>query len=386
MPDERPARHGDDDRAYMRRALDLARRGWGQTAPNPMVGAVVVRDGAVVGEGFHARFGEAHAEVVALAAAGERAQGATLYVTLEPCAHHGKTPPCADAVIAAGVRRLVVAAEDPNPEAAGGAAKLRDAGIAVEIGLEAEAARELNAPFFHAFASNRPWLILKLATSLDGAIADASRTRGSSGNWLTGDESRREVHRMRAGVDAIAVGVGTVLADDPALTVRDAPAPRVPPRRVIFDSELRTPLGAGVVRGARIVQTTIVARRAAPDRRDAMAAAGVDVRFYETLEAALRGLAADGVRAMLVEGGARLAASLLKQGMVDRLVIFQAPVVLGADALNPFAYLSSSAAAALGHLRVIERATLGSDLKTTFALGVALCSQDSSTTSERSSG
>ena len=381
-----PNEPSDADRAYMRRALDLARRGWGQTAPNPMVGAVVVRDDAVVGEGFHARFGDAHAEVLALAAAGVQAQGATLYVTLEPCVHHGKTPPCADAVIAAGVRRVVIATEDPNPEAAGGAAKLRQAGLAVEIGLEAEAACELNAPFFHAFASKRPWIVLKLATSLDGAIADASRTRGTAGNWLTGEESRRDVHRMRAGVDAIAVGVGTVLADDPLLSVRDAPAPRVPPRRVIFDSELRTPLGAGVVRGARIVPTTIIARRAAPDRRDAMAAAGVDVRVYETLEAALRGLAGDGIRAMLVEGGARLAASLLEQGMVDRLVIFQAPVVLGADALNPFAHLSSSAAAALGHLRVIERVTLGSDLKTTFALGAALCLQDSSTTSARSSG
>ena len=368
----------------MRRALDLARRGWGQTAPNPMVGAVVVRDGEVVGEGFHARYGEAHAEVVALAAAGERARGATLYVTLEPCAHHGKTPPCADAVIAAGVRRVVIATSDPNPEAAGGATRLRQAGITVEIGLGADAARELNAPFFHAFASKQPWIILKLATSLDGAIADASRARGSSGNWLTGDESRRDVHRMRAGVDAVAVGIGTVLADDPMLTVRDAPAPRVPPRRVIFDSELRTPLGAGVVRGARIVPTTIIARRAAPDRRDAMAQAGVDVRVYETMEGALLGLAADGIRAILVEGGARLAASLLEQGMVDRLVIFQAPVVLGAGALNPFASLSSSAAAALGHLRVIERVTLGSDLKTTFALGAASCSQDSSTTSERS--
>ena len=381
-----PNELSDADRVYMRRALDLARRGWGQTAPNPMVGAVVVRDGDVVGEGFHARFGEAHAEVVALAAAGERARGATLYVTLEPCAHHGKTPPCVDAVIAAGVNRVIIAAADPNPEAAGGAEKLSRAGIAVEIGLEAAAAGELNAPFFHAFASDRPWIILKLATSLDGGIANASRTRGSGGNWLTGDESRREVHRMRAGVDAIAVGVGTVLADDPMLTVRDAPAPRVPPRRVIFDSDLRTPLGAGVVRGARLVPTTIVARRAAADRREVMAAAGVDVRVYETLEAALRGLAADGIRAMLVEGGARLAASLLEQGMVDRLVIFQAPVVLGADALNPFAHLSSSAAAALGHLPVIERVTLGSDLKTTFALGAASCSQDSSTTSERSTG
>jgi diaminohydroxyphosphoribosylaminopyrimidine deaminase/5-amino-6-(5-phosphoribosylamino)uracil reductase len=386
MRDERPAPHGDEDRAYMRRALDLARRGWGQTAPNPMVGAVLVRDGTVVGEGFHARFGHDHAEIAALKQAGDDARDATLFVTLEPCTHHGKTPPCADAVIAAGVRRVVIASEDPNPEAAGGAAKLRKAGIAVEVGVEADAARELNAPFFHAFASDRPWIILKLATSLDGAIANASRTRGSGGNWLTGDESRRDVHRMRAGVDAVAVGVGTVLADDPMLTVRDAPAPRVPPRRVIFDSELRTPHGANVVRGARLVPTTIIARRASPDRREAMAAAGVDVRVYETLEAALHGLAADGVRSMLVEGGARLAASLLEQAMVDRLVIFQAPIVLGADALNAFAHLSSAAAAALGHLRVIERVTLGSDLKTTFALGVAQCSQDSSTTSARSNG
>ena len=384
MPDERPAQHGDEDRAYLRRALDLARRGWGQTAPNPMVGAVVVRDGTIVGEGFHARFGYDHAEIVALKQAGERAKGATLFVTLEPCAHHGKTPPCADALIAAGVRRVVIASEDPNPEAAGGAARLREAGIVVEVGLESETARELNASFFHAFASDRPFVILKLATSLDGAIANAARTRGSGGNWLTGAESRREVHRMRAGVDAVAVGVGTVLADDPMLTVRDAPSPRVPPRRVIFDSELRTPLDAAVVRGARDVPTTIIARRPTADRREAMAAAGVDVRVYETLEAALRGLAAGGVRALLVEGGARLAASLLEQAMVDRLVIFQAPVVLGADALNAFAHLSSTAAAALGHLRVIERVTLGSDLKTTFALGAAQCSQDSSTTSARS--
>ena len=370
----------------MRRALDLARRGWGQTAPNPMVGAVVVDGGVVIGEGFHARFGETHAEVAALEQAGERARGGTLYVSLEPCAHQGKTPPCANAVIAAGVRRVVIATEDPNPEAAGGATILRRAGITVDVGIEDDAARELNAPFFHRYLSDRPWMILKLAMSLDGALADASRTRGSGGNWLTGDESRREVHRMRAGVDAVAVGVGTVLADDPMLTVREAPAPRVAPRRVIFDSELRTPLGAGVIRGARIVPTTVVARRPDKDRREAMAAAGVDVRVHETLAAALRGLAADGIRAMLVEGGARLAASLLEQGMVDRLVIFQAPVVLGAGALNAFAHLSSSAAAALGHLRVIERVTLGNDLKTTFALGATSCSQDSSTTSERSNG
>ena len=369
MPDERPSQQREDDRAYMRRALDLAHRGWGQTAPNPMVGAVVVRDGVIVGEGFHARFGDEHAEVAALRAAGERARGATLYVTLEPCTHYGKTPPCSDALIAAGIARVVVATDDPNPEAAGGGGRLRAAGVAVESGVERDAARELNASFFHAFTSDRPWIIVKLATSLDGAISDASHKRGTAGNWLTGPEARREVHRMRAGVDAVAVGLGTVVADDPMLTVRDVAQPRIPPRRVIFDSELRTPLGAAVVRDARVVPTTIVARHAAPERRDAMAAAGVEVRVYETLQSALRGLAADGVRAMLVEGGARFAASLIEQGAVDRLVIFQAPVVLGAGALNAFAHVSSAAAASLGRLRVLDRVTLGDDVKTTYALG-----------------
>jgi diaminohydroxyphosphoribosylaminopyrimidine deaminase/5-amino-6-(5-phosphoribosylamino)uracil reductase len=367
MPNERPAQQREDDRAYMRRALDLARRGWGQTAPNPMVGAVVVRDGDVVGEGFHARFGDEHAEVAALRAAGERAHGATLYVTLEPCAHHGKTPPCADATIAAGIARVVAATEDPNPLAAGGAGRLRGAGIDVEIGLEADAARELNAPFFNR--RDRPWVILKLATSVDGAIADAARERGAARRWLTGPEARKDVHRMRAGVDAIAVGVGTVLTDDPLLTVRDAPSPRVPPRRIVFDSELRTPLGAAVVRGARLAPTTIVARHIIHARHDALTKAGVDVRVHETLSDALAAFGKDGIRALLVEGGARLAASLLEQGMVDRLVIFQAPVVLGEGALNAFAHVSSTTAASLDRLRVVERVAFGDDLNTTYAFG-----------------
>ena len=359
----------DADRAYMRGALDLAQRGWGQTAPNPMVGAVVVRDGAVVGEGFHARYGDDHAEVVALRAAGERARGATLYVTLEPCAHHGKTPPCSDAVIAAGVSRVVVATPDPNPEAAGGAERLRARGIRVDVGVEENEARELNAAFFHAHASDRPWVVLKLATSLDGAIADATRARGSGGDWLTGPDARREVHRMRAGVDAIAVGVGTVLADDPMLTVRDVPPPRIPPRRIVFDSELRTPLGAAVVRGARVAPTTIVARHADHARRAALEAQGVRVEVHETLHDALRTLKAAEIRSLLVEGGARFAGSLLEQGLVDRLVIFQAPVVLGAGALNAFAHVSPTAAASLGRLRIIERVQFGDDVKTTYAFG-----------------
>jgi diaminohydroxyphosphoribosylaminopyrimidine deaminase/5-amino-6-(5-phosphoribosylamino)uracil reductase len=369
MPDERPAQQREEDRAYMRRALDLARRGWGQTAPNPMVGAVVVREGEIIGEGFHGRYGEDHAEVIAIRHAGERARGATLYVTLEPCTHYGKTPPCSDAVIAAGLTRVVIAAIDPNPEATGGAERLRAKGIRVDVGIEDAAARELNAPFFHAYASDRPWIVLKLATSIDGAIADAVRKRGSAGNWLTGPEARREVHRMRSGVDAIAVGVGTVLADDPMLTVRDVPMPRVPPRRVIFDSELRTPLGAAVVRGARLVPTIIVARHAEPDRREALDALGVEVEVRESLRDALAALAKHGIRSILVEGGARLAGSFIEQGMVDRLAIFQAPVVLGAGALNAFAHVSTAAATSLARLRIIERAQFGDDVKTTYAFG-----------------
>ena len=228
-----PAAPSGLDERFMQRALALAARGWGQTAPNPMVGAVIVAKDQIVGEGFHERFGEAHAEVNALRQAGERARGATMYVTLEPCAHHGKTPPCADAIIAAGLSRVVIAASDPSRVARGGAERLRAAGIRVDIGVEQSAAIELNASFFHAQESDRPWTTLKLALSADGAIADPSGVH----RWITGAESRREVHRLRANADGIAVGIGTVIADDPELTVRDVPAPRVTPRRIVFDHE-----------------------------------------------------------------------------------------------------------------------------------------------------
>jgi diaminohydroxyphosphoribosylaminopyrimidine deaminase/5-amino-6-(5-phosphoribosylamino)uracil reductase len=207
MTDGEPPAVDARDSAFMRRALDLAARGWGQTAPNPMVGAVVVRDGVVVGEGYHARYGGDHAEIAALRAAGGLARGATVYVSLEPCAHHGKTPPCADALIAAGVARVVAAADDPNAKAGGGADRLRAAGVDVDVGVEEDAARELNAPFFHAFASaDRPWVIVKLALSVDGAIADARRSAG----WLTGPEARREAHALRARHDAVWRDPGAV--------------------------------------------------------------------------------------------------------------------------------------------------------------------------------
>lgn len=348
----------------MRRALDLARLGWGQVAPNPLVGAVVVRDGAIVGEGYHARYGAAHAEPVALAAAGERARGATVYVTLEPCAHHGKTPPCADALVAAGVGRVVAATADPNPTAQGGAAKLRAAGIACDLGVLEREARELNAPFFHAFAADRPWVTLKLALSLDAAIADP----GGRPRWLTGAESRAAVHRMRAGADATAVGIGTALADDPALTVRDAPAPRVAPLRVVLDRGARLPLASTLVRTARDVPTLVIADAPDETRVAALQRAGVDVARAATLADALRVLRARGVRSLLVEAGAGLTASFLGERLADRMVIFHAPVVVGAGALTAFGGITPPAAAALPRATLVAVERLGDDVMSTYAL------------------
>ncbi|MBA3559432.1 MAG: bifunctional diaminohydroxyphosphoribosylaminopyrimidine deaminase/5-amino-6-(5-phosphoribosylamino)uracil reductase RibD [Gemmatimonadaceae bacterium] len=351
------------DGAFMRRALELARLGWGQTAPNPMVGAVVVRDGEIVGEGYHARFGGDHAEVAALSAAGERARGATTFVTLEPCAHTGKTPPCTDALIAAGVARVVCATRDPNPEAAGGLARLAERGITVLDGVEEEAARELNAPFFHALHSERPWITLKLALSLDGAIADA---HGNS-RWITGEASRREVHHLRAGHDAIAVGVGTAIADDPSLTVRDAPAPRVPPRRIVFDRHARLSLTSALASTARSTPTIVIVASVSPSRASELEKAGIMVLRAVSLAEALRELRRIQVRSIFVEGGARLAGALLDTTLVDRLVIFQAPVILGAGAIGAFARTSGSSLATASRFRIVEQRTIGGDAMTVYA-------------------
>ena len=344
----------------MRRSLALARRGWGQTAPNPMVGAVVVRDGAIVGEGFHARFGEAHAEVRALEAAGDRARGATVLVSLEPCNHQGKTPPCADALIAAGVRRVLAATRDPGATSGGGAERLRAAGIEVEFGLEEDEARELNAPFFYAATGVcRPWVTLKLAVSIDGAIPGAS----GAPRWLTGQASRRHVHRLRAQADAIAVGIGTVLADDPALTVRHGRRPRVAPLRVVLDRALRMPFASTLAKTARRVPTLVLTETADPERVAALQAKGVLVERAEGLRGALELLHARGVRSLFVEGGATLAAALLAAGPVDRLIIFQAPVLLGPGALSPW-----QGTPAMERLRVVERREFGEDVMTVYAV------------------
>jgi diaminohydroxyphosphoribosylaminopyrimidine deaminase/5-amino-6-(5-phosphoribosylamino)uracil reductase len=358
--DERAAT--PDDGAWMRRALALAERGWGQTAPNPMVGAVVVRDGVAVGEGWHTRFGEPHAEVEALRSAGERARGATLYVTLEPCNHHGKTPPCTDAVLVAGVRRVVAAVADPSPVARGGADRLREEGVDVQVGVEESAARELNAPFFHALSSDRPFVRLKLALSLDGAVADQTRRPG----WLTGDDARAEVHRLRAGSDAVAVGIGTALADDPLLTVRGFGPPRVPPLRVVFDTSARLPLSSKLVRSAREAPVLVLCWAPDPTHAAALEHAGVELLHAASLPHALRALRARGVRSLLVEGGAGLASAFLQEALVDRLIIFRAPIVLGSGALNAFGGMPASTIDTAARWTIVDARRMGDDEMTVY--------------------
>ena len=352
------------DRRYMRRALALALRGRGTTAPNPMVGAVVVNEARIVGEGFTQPFGGAHAEVQALRAAGEWARGATVYASLEPCANHGRTPPCTSALIAAGVARVVYAAADPNPAMRGGADVLRSAGIEVVGGIDELSARDQNPAFFHRFSSDRPFLTLKLARSLDGAIADERRVAG----WLTGAAARREVHRQRADHAAIAVGVGTVVADDPQLTVRGVIQPRVAPTRVVFDRTARIPLGSALVRSARETPVIVMAESVAQARRDALADAGVRLMVATGLPAQLRVLRESGLDSVYVEGGAALADALLTDRLVDWLVIFTAPVQLGADAVRPLVSGPPVPVEQAARHRLVAHRRMGDDLMAIYDL------------------
>lgn len=346
------------DAAYLRRAIELARNGWGQTAPNPMVGAVLVRDGEVVGEGFHARLGDEHAEARALQQAGARASGATLYVTLEPCNHYGKTPPCTRAIVSAGVKRVVIGVRDPNPVAAGGVEFLEKHGVTVATGVEAEKAAELIAPFLHAARSDRPFVTLKLALSREGAISDGRRTR----KWLAGNESRDEVHRLRAGADAIAVGVGTVVADDPALTVRGKITPRLTPTRVVFDRRGILPLTSELVRTAREIPTMVVTSKGSPQAAR-LTELGVSVIEAASSRGALEALRRVGIEHLFVEGGAGLARSLLDEGLVDRLIIFQTQVPLGPGGIMPFGDIEE-----LDISRIVESSRFGDDRMTIYAL------------------
>ncbi|HEX5387545.1 MAG TPA: bifunctional diaminohydroxyphosphoribosylaminopyrimidine deaminase/5-amino-6-(5-phosphoribosylamino)uracil reductase RibD [Gemmatimonadales bacterium] len=365
--------------AAMQRALELAWRGWGRVHPNPMVGAVVLQGHEPVGEGWHAEFGGPHAEAAALDAAAGRAAGGTLVVTLEPCAHAGKQPPCVEAILRAGVRRVVIAASDPNPVAAGGAARLRAAGVDVEIGVLGDRAAAQNAAFLHALAEPaRPFVALKLATSIDFRIADAA---GQS-RWVSGPDAREYVHWLRAGFDAIAVGLGTARADDPRLTVRAAPGaapgvassgspdagvrrgilPRVPPRRIVFDRALELPLDRNLVRTARDTPTTIVAEPGAPVARErALDALGVRVLRAANAAAALRALRADGIASLLVEGGGHLAGALLAADLVDRFVWIQSPIWLGAHGVAAVHGLPDASISHAERWRSVERRALGDD-------------------------
>jgi diaminohydroxyphosphoribosylaminopyrimidine deaminase/5-amino-6-(5-phosphoribosylamino)uracil reductase len=322
-----------DDVVYMRRALELAGQAAGLTSPNPMVGAVVVRQGHVVGEGCHRAAGAPHAEIVALRAAGERARGATLYVTLEPCVHQGRTPPCVPAVVEAGVARVVVAMPDPNPLVDGrGLDRLRRASIGVEVGLLADEARALNRAFVTWVREGRPHVTLKTAMTLDGKIAD---THGSA-RWISGEAARAEVHRLRSQVDAIVVGVGTALADDPALTVRlERPWPREP-YRVVVDGAARLPVAARLVGSGTVSRAVVAVGPSAPaERIAALRRAGVTVVECPgrdgrvDLAFVLGWLARRDVIAVLLEGGATLNAGFVEAGLVDRVVVFVAPILVG---------------------------------------------------------
>ncbi|WP_114166939.1 bifunctional diaminohydroxyphosphoribosylaminopyrimidine deaminase/5-amino-6-(5-phosphoribosylamino)uracil reductase RibD [Exiguobacterium sp. TNDT2] len=309
---------------YMQQAIQLAKSA-SSTGINPRVGAVVVKDGRVVGFGAHLKAGEAHAEVHAIRMAGAAAYGATMYVTLEPCSHHGKTPPCADLLVESGIKRAVIAMEDPNPLVSGrGIKRLKTAGIDVEVGLLEGEARALNVAFLRSLETKRPYVILKTATSLDGKVA---LDHGDS-KWVTGPEARRDVHELRSTVDAVLTGVGTVLADDPALTVR-LDRETTQPLRIVLDRELRTPLSSQLVRTANDVPVLLYTTSDDRAKRDALAANGVDVADYTSLDAVLQDVYARGIGRLLVEAGPTLVTSLLDGQFVDEWVMYQSPRVFG---------------------------------------------------------
>lgn len=341
------------DHGFMARALRLAARGLTTTTPNPRVGCVLVKDGAIVGEGWHERAGEAHAEVNALRQAGADARGATAYVTLEPCSHHGRTPPCADALIDAGVRRVVAAMRDPNPLVSGeGLARLELAGIDTACGLMEAEARELNVGFVARMTRGRPWLRLKIAASLDGRTA----LMNGRSQWLTSPEARRDAHAWRARSCAIVTGIGTVKADDPSLTVREVPCERQP-LRVVIDSRLETPPGAKVLRGGALVFSAAAG---------AIAGAEVvplpDAQGRVDLAAAMAELGRRGINEVLVEAGARLNGAFLAAGLVDELLIYQAPMILGDTARGMAALPELGELARAPRLSILDRRPVGPDL------------------------
>ena len=350
------------DQEFMSRALALAERGLFTTTPNPRVGCVIVRDGAVVGEGFHERAGGPHAETNALGAAGARAEGATAYVTLEPCSHHGRTPPCADALIAAKVRRVVVAMGDPNPKVAGeGFARLRAGGVEVATGLLEEDARELNIGFVSRLTRGRPWVRLKVAATLDGKTALAN---GRS-QWLTGEPARRDGHRWRARACAVLTKIGTVKDNDPRLTVREVETARQP-LKVLVDSRLEVPLGARVLEGGNVL---VAAASADGAKIAALRAGGAEVVVLPNaagkveLGDLMRELARRELNEVHVEAGVRLNGSLVAAGVVDELLVYLAPALIGESGQGMFGLPPMERLGEKVGLRLMDVARIGDDLR-----------------------
>jgi diaminohydroxyphosphoribosylaminopyrimidine deaminase/5-amino-6-(5-phosphoribosylamino)uracil reductase len=365
-------RTGETDRLLMAEAMALARAALGSTAPNPAVGCVIALGGGIIGRGATQPGGRPHAEVVALADAGEAARGATAYVTLEPCAHHGRTPPCADALIAAGVARVVVAhAHDPDPRVQGrGIARLRAAGIVVDTGLMAEEAAAILAGFSKSVTQGLPWVTLKLGVTLDGCIA----TRSGESRWITGPGARGVVQQMRAEHDGILVGIGTVLADDPGLRCGLPGLGDRPRWRVVADSRLRTPLGSQIVRQARTHALVLLASPEAPvERARLLHEAGVTILHCGEepsgridLVSALRRLTEIGLTSIISEGGSHMAGSLLRAGLVDRLAWHRAPLLLGDAGLPAVQGLGTERLADAIRLRLLSRQEYAEDVLETY--------------------
>jgi len=347
----------------MREALALARRGWGQVSPNPLVGAVVAHGDTVIGKGWHSKFGGDHAEVVALKEAGSQAKGATLYVTLEPCRHEGKTPPCVEVILKAGLRRVVVACRDPSSEAGGGAEFLLERGVQVEVGLEAPEARRLNAEFLWFHLKGAPCTSLKLAISLDAKLgAPSTRTP------VTGVRALEAVHRLRASHDAIIVGRNTVDTDDPLLTARGETSPRRPPARIVLDTEFRMKADTQLVRTIEQAPVWVIGANDLNGREDPteeLRAAGVRVLEVPrgqdgllSMDHIWKELASRQILSVLIEGGGKVASSVLRAGLVQRMYAFVAPIFFGEDGVPAFPDVSPSK---IEDWQPVERDSLGPD-------------------------
>jgi diaminohydroxyphosphoribosylaminopyrimidine deaminase/5-amino-6-(5-phosphoribosylamino)uracil reductase len=358
------------DLRFMQLALALGRRGLGRTWPNPAVGAVVVKDGVILGRGWTQPGGRPHAETEALKRAGKAARGATLYATLEPCSHQGKTPPCVDAIIRAGIARVVSALDDPNPEVAGqGYAKLRERGIAVETGLCADEAAQAHAGHLRRMREGRPQVLLKLAVSIDGKAGLAGRKPTA----ITGQEARARVHLMRAETDAILVGVGTVLSDDPHLTCRLPGMQERSPVRVILDAKLRAPLSTSVVSTAREVPTwAFGATGASPVAEDILKSKGVEVFRAEAkdgsldLAQVLKTLAERGITRLMVEGGPKVAAAFVAADLVDDVALFRSQNAIGPDGIDVLEGLPLTALTQSSKLKAVSSEAIGADILETF--------------------